>query len=74
MRSFFGAFRVLRGQPGGVMAIIFIAGLGFGAVQLALPLFLTAIGTAPASIGIVLSMFGVGMIVFEAELPVWITC
>jgi MFS family permease len=47
------------------MAIIFVAGLGFGAIQLALPLFLTAIGTAPASIGIVLSMFGVGMIVFE---------
>jgi MFS family permease len=65
MKGFFGAFRVLRGQPGGVMAIIFVAGLGFGAIQLALPLFLTAIGTAPASIGIVLSMFGVGMIVFE---------
>ncbi len=65
MKSFFGAFRVLRGQPGGVMAIIFVAGLGFGAIQLALPLFLTQIGTAPASIGVVLSMFGVGMIVFE---------
>jgi MFS transporter, ACDE family, multidrug resistance protein len=47
------------------MAIIFVAGLGFGAIQLALPLFLTAIGTAPAAIGLVLSMFGVGMIVFE---------
>lgn len=65
MKGFFGAFRVLRGQPGGVMAIIFVAGLGFGAIQLALPLFLTQIGTAPASIGVVLSMFGVGMIVFE---------
>jgi MFS family permease len=65
MKGFFGAFRVLRGQPGGVMAIIFIGGLGFGAVQLALPLFLTEARAAPAAIGVVLSMFGVGMIVFE---------
>jgi MFS family permease len=65
MKSFFGAFHVLRGQPGGVMAVIFASGLGFGAIQLALPLFLTEAKAAPAAIGVVLSMFGVGMIVFE---------
>ena len=65
MSGFLGAFRVLRGQPGGVIAILFVSGLGFGALQLALPLFLTEIGTAPTAIGAVLSMFGVGMIVFE---------
>lgn len=65
MKGFFGAFHVLRGQPGGVMAIVFVSGLGFGAIQLALPLFLTEAKTAPAAIGVVLSMFGVGMIVFE---------
>jgi MFS transporter, ACDE family, multidrug resistance protein len=65
MKSFLESVKVLRGQPGGVMATLFVSGLGFGSLQLALPLYLASVHAPPNSIGIVLAMFGVGMIVFE---------
>jgi MFS family permease len=61
-----GAFvSILGGRTGGLIATLCVSGLTTGMLQLSLPLHLEQLRAGPAAIGAVLSMFGVGTILFE---------
>jgi MFS family permease len=56
---------VLRGRPGAVIGTLGFSGIGNGLLTVSLPLYLAAVHASPGEIGATLSMFGVGMFVFE---------
>jgi MFS family permease len=60
-----GLGAVALSPSGGVVAAVFLASVGFGTLELSLPLNLRAAAASPPTIGLVLSMVGIGFLVFE---------
>jgi MFS family permease len=56
---------LIRSRSGALVAVLFVSTLATGVLQIAVPLELRQLRASPGQIGIALSMFGLGMFLFE---------
>ena len=56
---------MIRSRSGALVAVLFVSTLATGVLQIAVPLELRQLRASPGQIGIALSMFGLGMFLFE---------